>query len=154
MNLLLTMLLVHSCNTAHSKYTDALNDVKKIVKKKWKWLENVINSGWNRSSEEKNAWTNVMCCNVLIKMLTSIAIRQKLKIVKLGWGLYPKVLQKPHSSCSDLLLGWVIWKMFLFHKLVHTKLLQTQENQNGGYLGQAPIRPKIKISETKQIIYQ
>ena len=36
MNLLLTMLLVHSCNTAHSKYTDALNDVKKIVKKKMK----------------------------------------------------------------------------------------------------------------------
>ena len=28
------------------------------------------------------------------------------------------------------------------------------KNQNGGYLGHAPIGPKINISETQQVIYE
>ena len=39
--------------------------------------------------------------------------------VKVGWELFPKVLQKHYSSYSDLLLRWVIWKNCLLHKLVH-----------------------------------
>ena len=29
-------------------------------------------------------------------------------VPKIGWGLFPKVLLNSHSSCSDLLWGWVI----------------------------------------------
>lgn len=56
-------------------------------------------------------WHTVLCER---KLLTKIEadfcdsnIEDYDKVV-VEWGLFPKVLQKPHSCCSDLLLGWVL----------------------------------------------
>ena len=49
-------------------------------------------------------------------------------VLKIGWGLFPKVLLNSHSSCSDLLWGWVILQKSPFAQAnVHAKKSQMCE---------------------------
>ena len=87
---------------------------------------------------------------IYIYMLSTIFLI--VLMLKIGQWLFPKSSSETPFKFFRFTIALNHLKTHLLLKAVSVQLLQTLIHQNGKYLGQAPIGPKFKISESQQYI--